>query len=167
MRSWIGIFALALSGCSRDAVLTETDRSRFLYISVLEGLQEDGANRALIKSLLTIPDDHFVSKCPLCWHIQSAFDNYAKGPSMGGAGLPPAIMAELKSPDLITRRAGLEKLVGRYVRRGFNRSKMTDGQKAQMRKLLEEGKKIGMDFAKSGNFGDSCPSCSGATKPAK
>jgi hypothetical protein len=166
MRPWM--LALFLAGCSPAAPpLTVVDRNKFLHDSILDGLVEDGADPVLIQALSEKADDHFVQKCPICEFVKGAFVNYVKSAPAGRSSFPPAIATELKSPDRMTRRAGLEKLVERYVARGFERSKMTSDQKSQMRTLLEEGKKDGMAFAKYLNFGDSCPSCSGSTKPAK
>jgi hypothetical protein len=90
--------------------------------------------------------------------------------STSGSGFPKAIEEGLSSSDRKTRLAALQDLVDRYVTRGFERSQMMEGEKKQMRELLQEAKKVGMEIKNRGDykdFGDSCPSCSGATKSGK
>ena len=151
------------------------DLYRFLQDAVGQGLTEDGANPKPIKAILESPDPHFILKCHICNGVRWALVKYvekSKDPTRtpSGSGLPKAIEEGLASSDRTRRLAALQDLVDRYVTRGFERSPMTEGEKNQMRELLQEAKKIGMEIKKHGNykdFGDSCPSCSGATKSDK
>ena len=165
---------IALIGCqaSDSKKLDINDLYRFLQDAVFQGLTEDGANPKPIKAILESPDPHFILKCHICngvrWGLVTYVDK-SKEPhgSTSGSGFPKAMEEGLVSSDRKTRLAALQDLVDRYVARGFKRSTLTDGEKKQMRVLLAEAKKVGMEIKKAGDykdFGDSCPSCSGATK---
>ena len=168
------LLLVALGGChdSNSKKLEINDLYRFLGDAVFQGLTEDGANPKPIQTILESPDPHFILKCHICSGVRWALVKYvekSKDPkgSPSGSGFPKAIEEGLASPDRKTRLAALQDLVDRYVTRGFERSRMTPGEKEQMRELLQEAKKVGMEIKKKGdykNFGDSCPSCSGATK---
>src|SRR5262245_8921141 len=57
----LALLALAaLVPAQAERKLTEGDRTRFLYISVLEGLWEDGADRPMLEALLANPWKLFV-----------------------------------------------------------------------------------------------------------
>ena len=171
------LFGIALTGCqdSDSKKLDINDLYRFLQDAVLQGLREEGANPKPIGSILERPDPHFILKCHICNGVRWGLVKYveqSKDPkwSPSGSGFPKAIEEGLASSDRKTRLAALQDLVDRYVTRGFQRSSMTEGEKKQMRELLQESKKVGMEIKKAGDykdFGDSCPSCSGATKSGK
>jgi hypothetical protein len=169
------LFLLAgLSGChdSDSKKLEINDLYRFLGDAVLQGLTEDGANPKPIAAILESPEPHFILKCHICDGVRWALVKYvqkSKTPtgSAPGSGFPKALEDGLASSDRKMRLAALQDLADRYVTRGFERSRMTPGEKKQMRELLQEAKKVGMEIKKKGaykDFGDSCPSCSGATR---
>jgi len=168
------LFGIVLTGCeaSDSKQLDVNDLYRFLQDAVFQGLTEEGASPTSIKAILDRPDPHFILKCHICNGVRWALVKYVEKSndpqgSPSGSGFPKAIEEGLASSDRKTRLATLQDLVDRYVTRGFERSRMTEGEKTQMRGLLQESKKIGMEIKKAGDykdFGDSCPSCSGATK---
>ena len=171
------LWGFALIGCngSDSKKFDMNDLYRFLQDAVYQGLTEDGANPKPIKAILESPDPHFILKCHICDGVRWALVKYVdktkdpKGSTSGG-GFPKAIEEGLASSDRKTRLAALQDLADRYVTRAFERSPMTEGEKKQMRELLEEAKKVGMEIKKRGDykdFGDSCPSCSGATRSGK
>jgi hypothetical protein len=158
-----------LAGCAGPARLTEVERSRFLFMAVLEGLTEDGADPALLRPILDRADDHFVAKCPICMPVSHALRVYAGTPDVPlyqarGRGFPAELAEGLASGDRARRLRALEETVARYVARRFERVRMDASDRAELRALLEEGKKDGMSMLAPG-FGDRCPSCAGATKP--
>ena len=157
------MFVLLLAaGCAGSAApaVSDADRSRFLFMAVLEGLWEEGPDPRLFKPLLDQPLQHFVPKCPLCTPVAHSIRTYVETsdvPVFGarGSGFPPALADGLRSPDRAKRLKALEDLVARYVlRRGAGEG---------MRKYLEAGKQEGMALMEPG-FGEACPSCSGATR---
>jgi len=171
------LVGIALIGCqaSDSKKLDMNDLYRFLQDAVFQGLTEEGANPKPIQAILAGPDPHFILKCHICDGVRWALVKYVEKSndpkwSTSGSGFPKALEEGLASSDRKTRLAALQDLVDRYVARGFERSRMTEGEKKQMRGLLQEAKKVGMEIKKAGNykdFGDSCPSCSGATKSDK
>jgi hypothetical protein len=163
------LLALALLPWAQAAPasnLTEDDRTRFLVAAVFEGLVEDGPDPLLFAYVLTERDAHFVAKCPICWPVvdgMRAYFNYKPAYPCGVRGFPEEIRIGFRNTDRKVRLKAIEAMIGRYVARRFERMAMTDVDKARMRALLEEGKKAGMSF-KEKEFGDYCPSCTGATK---
>ena len=145
-----------------DRTLTKGDMDRFLFLSVLEGLMEDRADHELIGKMHDARGSLFVGKCPICTPVSEALSTYLQASSFGGSGFPPAIEEDLRSKDRKTRLAGIQKLVERYVTAGFARRRMSEGEQAQLRALLAEGKEFGMTCAKALSFEGPCPSCEGA-----
>src|SRR2546428_204151 len=112
------------------------DMHRFLFFAVFEGLWEDGANVALIKQVRLNPWDLFIGKCPICNAVGQGFDVYSAAPRpLGehvegkGTGLPIEIASDLRSFQRDSRLRGLDHLVDRYVKRRFERIRMTDGER--------------------------------------
>lgn len=165
---------LGLAACEKAApplppappprTLTLADMDRFLYLSVLEGLMEDGADYELMKKVAGLEGSLFVGKCPICTPVHAAISAYEHTPQYEAPHFPAEIAAGLQTAEVKSRRAALQKLVDRYIAAGFARRAMTDGEKAQMRDLLDKGKKIGMECAKALSFNDACPSCEGANR---
>jgi hypothetical protein len=159
------MLSLFLIGCSAPPVSDE-DRSRFLFLAVLDGLWEDGPEPAILKPLLDKPRDHFVPKCPLCTPVAHAVRVYVESsdvPVYGARGksFPGELAGGLRSPDRAKRVKALEEMVARYTARRFDR--MTPGERSEMKKYLETGKRDGMALLEP-DFGTACPSCSGATR---
>lgn len=161
---------LLVQGCAAAPArpVSDADRSRFLFMAVLEGLWEDGADPALLQPLLQKPLDHFVPKCPVCTPVAHAFRVYVESTDVPvfearGAAFPREIAEGLRSSKRADRLKALESLVARYVARRFERLSLSADEREEMRRQIEAGKKDGM--AQLGpDFGTSCPSCSGATR---
>jgi hypothetical protein len=164
------LIPLLLLGCAAPsaAPVSDEDRSRFLFMALLETLWEEGPEPELFKPLLDKPRDHFVPKCPLCTPVAHAIRIYVENPDVPVYGarwnaFPRELAEGLKSPDRTKRVKALEDLVARSVARRFDRSSMTAAGREEMRKYLEVGKQDGMALLEPG-FGTRCPSCSGATR---
>lgn len=168
--AFAGAFGWAVcTGTAQDAEVPDSERTRFLFFAILEGLWEDGADRLLI--IKGGDRSHFVTKCPICTPVSHAFKVYGESSDVPiyasrGPGLPKELEDGLKSEKREERLKAIELLVKRYVDRRFDRLRMTEAQNAAMRQLLEEGRKSGMSM-KAKSFGPACPSCEGAFKPAK
>lgn len=164
------LLPLLLLGCVAPpaASVSDEDRSRFLFMAVLETLWEEGPDPALFKPLLDKPRDHFVPKCPLCTPVAHAIRVYVETPDVPvygarGNAFPKELAEGFRSPDRAKRVKALEDLVARAVARRFDRSTLTAAEREEMRKYLEVGKQDGMALLEPG-FGPACPSCSGATR---
>ena len=179
-RMWQLTLVLALSSCSDQVskTLSQADMATFINNAILSGVKEEGANPRSIKAFLDLASQHFIAKCPICEPVKDALSEYAeKGEdakwSGSGSGFPKAIEEGLASSDRKARLQALQSLVDRYVSRALDRSSMTGDEKKQMKKLLEEAKQQGMEVKNKflaeiyKDFGDTCPSCSGATQPRK
>lgn len=162
------LFLALLCGCASPsaAPVGDAERSRFLLLSMLEGLWEDGPDPQLFKPLIDRPRDHFVPKCPICSPVAHAIRVYVENadvPVYGarGASFPKELADGFRSADRATRLRALENLVARCTARRLE--KMSPGEQIEMRKYLEVGKQDGMALMEP-EFGRACPSCSGATR---
>lgn len=140
--------------------------NEFLRQAVLEGLKEDGADRAFVKETLVDKSDLFVPKCQICTAVRAGFFDYTRREGTEGNGMPKDIVDELKHAARPARLNALERLVDRYVSRHQERLKMTAEERRVLHETLEEWKKDGMKMKEYGapKFGDFCPSCNGAAK---
>jgi len=161
---------LLLLGCAAPpaAGVGDAERSRFLFMAVLESLWEEGPEPDLFKPLLEKPRDHFVPKCPLCTPVAHAIRVYVETPDVPvygarGNAFPRELAEGFKSPDRVKRMKALEELVARSVARRFDRCGLSAAEREEMRTYLEVGKQDGMALLEPG-FGTACPSCSGATR---
>ena len=169
MERWFRILpSLLVFGCASPAAapVSDAERSRFLLMSVLEGLWEDGPDPALFRPLLDRPREHFVPKCPICTPVAHAIRLYVESsdvPVYGARGnaFPQSLAEGLGSPDRAKRNKAQENLVARYVDRRLR--PLGAAEREEMRKYLEVGRQDGMALMEPG-FGDACPSCSGATR---
>lgn len=165
------VFAVLLALQDNPQGQAEKERARFLTMAVFEGLWEDGIQADLLQALAKDNFQLFVPKCPICLPVRHAFQILAAAPppqiyDSRGPGLPPAIEAHLRAADLPTRKKGLMALVDRYVERRFERVKMTEEEKGRLKRLIQEGRKLGTSLMNP-KAGDFCPSCEGAAKSAK
>ena len=153
-----------------DLVLGNAEMIRFVFLAVLEGLYEDGADSLLLKGLLEgPPDELFVYKCPICDAVQSAMSAYVTGNIPGiwvgelyGEGFPEAIRAGLGNPDRDGKLDALESLVSRYVKRRFDTHRLAPEDETRLKKALLEGKRFGRSVM-SKSAGNRCANCTGAT----
>ena len=165
--------ALALAACGQGSEATQTkprtfEAGEFLRKAVVEGLKEDGADRAFVKECIADKGELFVPKCRICDAVRKGFDEYgaAQDKPGPGEGIPKDIVDELKHAARLARLNALERLVDRYVSRHYERLKMTPEERRALQATLEVWKKNGMKMKELGapNFGDFCPSCNGAAK---
>ena len=144
------------------------DPAEFLRKAVVEGLKEDGADGAFVKTSIADKPELFVLKCRICDSVRKGFAEYGSAPAAAkGKGLPKDIVDDLKSPTRLTQLKALERLVDRYVSSHYERLKMSAEARRTMNAKLEEWKKEGMEMKDRGpqkDFGDFCPSCNGAAK---
>lgn len=178
MKTVIGLI-LGVAGTASFAALQEgeiapVDRTRFLFAAVVEGLAEDGFDPALAGIIGENPKKWFVPNCPVCEPVHLAFQAYKtscdrwwlKGDPWSGSRVPPATMEALRDTDVTVRHKAFEGLIERYVRRRFDRFKMSGTERDRMEELLKMGMKEGLEFLKKSGGEDkfpvSCPSCEGA-----
>ena len=153
-----------------DLTLGNAEMIRFVFLAVLEGLYEDGADSLLLKGLLEKPpEDLFVYKCPICDAVQSAMSAYVTGNIPGiwvgelyGEDFPEDIRAGLGDQDRDRRLDALESLVSRYVKRRFDTHRMEPEDESRLKKFLLEGKRFGRSVM-SKAAGNRCANCTGAT----
>ena len=167
-RRFLILLTLLVFGCASPtaAPVTDAERSRFLFMAVLEGLWQEGPDPALFKPLLDRPRDHFVPKCPICTPVAHAIRVYVETPDVPvfdarGRDFPRELGDALRSPDRAKRVVALEELVARCVDRRLRR--LGPGEREEMRKYLDVGRQDGMALMEP-DFGKACPSCSGATR---
>jgi hypothetical protein len=150
--------------------LAAGDPEQFLTRAVVEGLKEDGADRAFVKECIAEKRDLFVLKCPVCEPVRRGFIEHARpgqNPvAAAGKGIPKDIVDDFKNPDRLVQLKAVERLVERYVARHYERLKMSADDRKKMQAEMEARKKEGMKMKELGspNFGDFCPSCNAAAK---
>ncbi|HTF57992.1 MAG TPA: hypothetical protein VK661_12235 [Planctomycetota bacterium] len=176
--------ALGLGGAfwpqEKGSAISSSERTKFLFHGVFEGLVEDGAQAEVVDRILENKDAWFVPKCPICVSVHAAFRAYSSYARDNGwrsprkDGLPPFFgdgfsketVEALKSDDTKRRHGALEKLVEKYITRRFAQLKMTQEEFDRMHEALKIGMKEGMDAMKrtqsEERFPSSCPSCEGA-----
>ena len=158
-------FAMAALPQSKPRTI---EPAEFLRKAVVEGLQEDGADRAFVKGCIVEKGELFVPKCRICESVRQGFADYAAAPDNAGPGkgIPKDIADELKHAARVARLNALERLVDRYVTRNYERLKMSAEERAKLQETLEAWKKNGMKMKELGspNFGDFCPSCNAAAR---
>lgn len=148
------------------------DSWTFLRGAVVEGLKEDGADRAFVRESIVGKSELFVLKCPICEPVRKGFTEYGSAEPgekpEAGKGIPKDIADELRYAARVARLNALERLVDRYVSRHYDRLQMSAEERRRMQTTLEEARKEGMRMKELGptskTFGDFCPSCNGAAK---
>jgi len=166
---------MAVGTAQDEERVTETERSRFVFFAVLEGLWEDGADPALVRPIAEDTDGYFVPKCPICLPVQHAASVYVTSGDVpafsarGKSGWPAEIADGMKGRDLNGRRAALERMVARYVDRRFDRLRFADARRDAMKESLRLGMKQGMRLFGESPLGEykKCPSCAGAAEAKK
>ena len=179
----IGVVAAAAGAFAlqdKERPITDHERTRFLFFAVYEGLIEDGAPKASVKSILDKREEWFVGQCPLCDSVFSAFNAYfvytenhgwkaerRDGlPDWYGSGWSQETVEELKRSELKRRHAAFQAIVEKYVARRFETVRMTAARRDRMHESLKIGMKEGLTRLKESGSEDlfpaSCPSCEGA-----
>src|SRR5262245_17600764 len=109
--------------------VSSSDRTKFLFHAVLEGLMNDGAQADVVQRIVEKKDEWFVPKCPICTSVHAAFRAYSLYARDNGwrsdrkDGLPPwfgggfskETVEALKSDDVKRRHGEFEKLIQKYV----------------------------------------------------
>ena len=170
---------IVLAGVSASAVIQEpevrpVDRTRFLFLAVIEGLAEDGFDPKLAGEIGDNARLWFIKSCPICDSVLMAFNAYKascdswrmESEPWNGSRVPKETMAGLRHADTATRHKAFEGLVSKYVDARFERMKMTQEARERMRESIKVGMGEGLKLLKlSGSeelFPASCPSCEGA-----
>lgn len=151
---------------------------RFIFFAVLEGLFEDGVPNKLVERVLEADAKgayvNFVYGCPICMPAVEAFRAFAtrwdtfyyaqKGESyFHGPSVPDDIAKVLDDSDAAKRRAGLQKLIERHVKRRMDLLHLDEGERKAWRAAIEGGRKKGMELLQAQKLDlKQCPTCDGA-----
>lgn len=167
---------------------------RMVFFAVLEGLYSDGVSTEAVDRVVGrkarggAPEIKatFVIQCPLCHPVYEAFCLYQQRPAFNGdkqkrdtfgKGLDSTLERTLQSDKLVTRQRGLQKLVHRWVEGRLTAMRLTEAEKIEWGRRLDErsdqGKKLltelrGKDpvyACWSGYAG--CPACDASTSGCK
>ncbi len=159
-----------------------------IFLSVLEGLYEDGVDNASMDVLLAREPSrfgerytHFIYACPLCMPALNAMLVYRARPEFYGwkgvsdtfgGGLPDATRRALAGGTFKERLAVLQDLLSRWVGRRIQRMHLGD----EWREAIAEGRKEGMKMlaesqrhGEAGSFAaeSACAACDGAMGACK
>jgi hypothetical protein len=181
--------ALKLTGAgttpagSNPVYWPESRTSQLIFFAVLEGLYRDGVHNDEVD--LIIPPgkdgrgkfdlDNFVYACPLCHPAFEAFSQYRRRElfyglkaqlDTFGPGLDEAVRTQLRSPDAEKRRQAIQGLINRWVARRLEMMRLTDAERADITREMEQGRKQGMNGLKPATQGaqsrTNCPICDGS-----
>jgi hypothetical protein len=155
----------------QGAPAPEPDLGRLLFFASLEGACEEGLPEAAVKAVLAQDEKgryvHFVYACPVCSPVLEGFRAYAMRHKFYYSRKGDPLVGEAKDGRAFvddTAKA-LHDFVGRCVERHIRSRRLTAEETAVLRRVLEEGRKKGMDLLRSseGFAHESCPSCDGGT----
>jgi len=165
---------------------TQSRASQLVFFAVLEGLYRDGVKNDDVDLIIPpgnsgkpgFDNEHFVYACPLCHPAFEAFCVYRrremffglKAPvDTFGPGLDHAVTASLRSNDPGQRRHAIERLINRWVSQRLEMMRLTEGEREDLTRELEQGRKQGMDglkqAAQAGQASQTrtnCPICDGS-----
>jgi hypothetical protein len=135
---------------------------RMVFYAVLEGLYEDGVPDEVVDSIVPRQPKEgtnalktsFVIECPLCHPVYEAFALYQKRPAFNddakrntfGKGIDEALVKDLKSETPRVRLTALRVLVQRWVERRLTMMNLTDEQKKDWQKRIQERGQQGLGF---------------------
>jgi hypothetical protein len=132
---------------------------KMVFFAVLEGLYEDGVSNEGVDKIVGRTKDGkveirhtFVFECPLCHPVYEAFRAYQQRPQFRdkgdafGKGIDPKLETSLRSTTLRTRQGALQVLVHRWVDRRLNQMGLSEEQKNDWARRLEERSKQGDDL---------------------
>jgi hypothetical protein len=124
---------------------------KMVFFAVLEGLYEDGVSSEAVDSVVGKTKDGkaeikqtFVFECPLCHPVFEAFRLYQQRPqfrdkgSSFGKGIDATLETGLRDKDRLTRQRALQTLVHRWVERRLNGMGLSEEQKKDWARRLEE-----------------------------
>lgn len=135
---------------------------QFVFFAVLEGLYRDGVQNEVVDAILAAdvdsPDDKikrcFVFKCELCHAVYEAFNLYRARPPFAnaggkvafGEGVDPAILEKLEGDDVRARVYAMGSLIRPWIQHRVEGTRMTDAEKAAMKKKFKEYAKEGTEL---------------------
>ena len=171
------------------------ENTQFIFLSVLEGLYEDGVASEDVDQILRRAEGHspahFVYSCPVCTPVVWALEAYRARPgqftgakrrgSTLGIGLPEDVSAALRSEDVRARLGAINNLVKGWIERRMRLTRLTETERAKCTASLESMRRQGMEalerFRREGLVSeyapayadiDECAVCNGAVgKPMK
>ena len=164
------LFCLCFVGCQKNSTpndgMTEASSNNpvqfdvFLRDAILQGISQDNVPLDVIQDMLNMPI--YVTKCPICQNVQSAFKQYS-GPTPTETSTLPIEIQEKLQGDTNAQKQALQLMVSRYVEQHFERLDLSRRNRARLEKQLKKGREKGMTY-KQDSFGDYCPSCDGACR---
>jgi hypothetical protein len=162
------VLAMAFAGSPRAP---EPSLDRVLFFATLEGLCEESLPPAAVEAVLRKDAEgryvHFVYACPVCMPVLEGFRAYAMREKFYYSRKGDPLAGEEKDGTAFVKdpAAALHDFVGRCVERHVRSRRLTDAEQADLRQMLEEGRKKGMSVLESskGFAHKSCPSCDGGT----
>jgi hypothetical protein len=124
---------------------------KMVFFAVLEGLYEDGVSNEAVDNIVGRTKDGkveirhtFVFQCPLCHPVYEAFRLYQQRPAFRdkgdsfGKGIDPKLETNIRSTALRTRQGALQTLVHRWVERRLSGMGLSDEQRKDWARRLEE-----------------------------
>jgi hypothetical protein len=167
--------------------LFDEEHERGIFFAVLEGLYEDGVNNEVVDAILAVDPDtgypaNFVWACPICMPALNAANSYrARISFVGkklhrdtfGAGLEESRRAAILGDDGDRRRAAIQELVEGWIMRRLDRARLTESERADWTRAMEEGRKLGMEYLEAyrslgGSYAEmkGCPFCDAGVEAA-
>ncbi len=141
---------------------------RFIFYAVMEGCYEDGLSSNDVAQILLKNEKpksfsnvyaHFVYACPVCTPTIHALEAYQSRPSRFysmknpattfGPGLAPDLKKQLYSEKPEDRLAAINTLMQRWVSNRISMLKLSDQERAELQKTLEEMRKKGTGYLKN------------------
>jgi hypothetical protein len=149
---------------------------QFIFFAVLEGLFADAVPDEIVDKILEKNDQggfaNFVYACGICSPSIEGFRAYLarhqysyarKGDMIGDPKLPEDLSKLLRDGSAEARRAGIHKLINRYLQRRVDQLRMTEEERTAWAAELAERRKKGMEMLKTWKLPwKECPSCEGA-----
>ena len=163
MKTYLALFVSLIAFATPSFAEKDFDDAhRFIFYSVLEGCFEDGlSTEDASQILLRRPKEgyfHFIYSCPICTPTIHALEVYRSRPgefyslksgaSTFGPGLTPDLKKQLYSEQPEDRLAAINSLVQRWIARRMSLLVLSDEQRDQLHKAIEEKRKRGMEALK-------------------
>jgi len=138
------------------------DAHCFIFYAVLEGCFEDGLSTEDVAQILMQRENesyfHFVYSCPICTPTihalevyrsrPSAFYSLKSGASTFGSGLTPDLKKQLYSDSAELRLSAISSLMQRWIARRMSLLALSDKQRDQLQKAIEDKRQKGMNALK-------------------
>jgi|SRR5579862_7261471 len=146
---------------------------RFIFYAVMEGCYEDGLSSNDVSQILLKSEkptystlySHFIYACPVCTPTIHALEAYQSRPlyfyslkaTRGenhtaptfGPGLAPELKKQLYSKNPEDQLAAINTLMQRWISKRMSMLRLTDQERAELQKTLEEMRKKGMGYLKT------------------